>query len=134
MFGSLRIDVQRPTFHFRFEPEKFNTKSFIRYLEQILAYYRPRGEKVFMVLDNVGYHRAAIPWAAERSSEIELHFLPSYSPELNPAEQVWRRTKRLATHNRHFKSREQLQDAVSRRFNRYQGNPRSLRGIVARWA
>jgi transposase len=133
VFGAIRIDAKEPKFHFRFETGRFNTETFTRYLQQLVGYYRPRGQKVFLILDNVSYHHAAQRWAIQHPEEIELHFLPPYSPELNPTEQVWRRTKRVATHNRHFRTLEDLREAILRRFNRYQGNPKSLSGIVKRW-
>ena len=41
-------------------------------------------------------------------------FLPSYSPELNPIERVWRITRRTVTHNRYFTSMKELEkDLVS---------------------
>lgn len=133
VFGAVRIDGADPKFHFRFEEDRFNTKTFIVFLKQLVAYYWSRGQKLFMILDNVGYHRAAARWAARRPRRIELHFLPTYSPELNPTEHVWKKTKRAATHNRYFPTGERLRMAVHRRFNRYQGNPAELRGIVQRW-
>jgi transposase len=41
-----------------------------------------------LILDGHRAHRARIvkDWAAANSELIELHFLPGYSPELNPAE------------------------------------------------
>jgi transposase len=123
----------KPKFHFRFEKNKFNTESFIAFLETIVRYYSARNQRVHMIVDNVGYHRAALEWVGKRSELIELHFLPAYSPKLNAAEQLWRRAKREATHNRFFPTLVALRKALFRRFNRFQGNPASLRGIVKRW-
>jgi transposase len=72
-------------------------------------------------------------WVAENSDKIELHFLPPYSPDLNAAEHVWRLTKRSTTHNRHFPTLELLHAKVFRRFNRYQGNPVSIRSAIDRF-
>jgi len=85
-----------------------------------------------MVLDNVGYHHAHLvrDWVTENADKIELHFLPAYSPQFNPIEILWRQTKRIATHNRYFASLTDLHDKLFRRFNRYQGNPAALRGLM----
>lgn len=104
------------------------------FLEGIIRYYKKRGQKVHMIVDGAKYHKSALPWVANfAADDIELHFLPAYSPNLNAAEQLWRRAKREATHNRYFPTLELLHRAVFRRFNRWQGNPASLRGIVNRW-
>jgi len=44
--------------------------------------------KVFLILDNLKVHHAikVQEWLSEHTSEIEVFYLPSYSPELNPDE------------------------------------------------
>ena len=66
----------------------------------------------------------------ENSEKIELHFLPPYSPNLNPIEKVWKKVKTESVHNKHFRTQEELQKNVFRRFNRIQGNPASVRNII----
>ena len=59
-----------------------------------------------MVLDNGAFHKAKnliIP------KNIALLFLPPYSPELNPAEKIWKHLKRKFT-NKHFSSLEQISE------------------------
>jgi transposase len=57
----------------------------IRFLGRLV---REAGRKVFLVLDNLRVHhsRKVRTWLARRGEKIELFFLPSYSPELNPDE------------------------------------------------
>lgn len=133
VYGAVAVHGKTPKFHFRFEKDKFNAYSFVTFLEGIVRYYKKRGHRVHMIVDGAAYHKTAIPWVAAHADDIELHFLPAYSPNLNAAEQLWRRAKREATHNRYFPTLESLHSAVFRRFNRWQGNPACLRGIVARW-
>src|SRR5215210_987537 len=51
---------------------------------------REARRKVFLILDRLQAHRAGPTrdWLAEHRSEIEVHYLPPYSPELNPDEGV----------------------------------------------
>jgi transposase len=127
------VDGKAPKFHFRFEADKFNAYTFVTFLEGVVRYYSERGRRVHMIVDGAKYHRTALPWVNAHADLIELHFLPPYSPNLNAAEQLWRRAKRDATHNRYFPTLDSLHDAVFRRFNRYQGNPASIRGLIERW-
>ena len=94
-----------------------------------------KGRKVFLILDNARYHHAKFvrEWVDANQTAIEFCFLPPYSPDFNAAEHVWRLTKRTTTHNRHFPTLEILHAKVSRRFNRFQGNPKSLKTAVARF-
>jgi len=61
-----------------------------------------------MVLDNGAFHKAASLIIPEN---IKLVFLPAYSPELNPAEQIWEKFKRDFT-NRLFENLNVLEDYV----------------------
>lgn len=127
-FGAVSLE-HKPKWHFRFV-ERFNAVTFLSFLKQIVRQYP--GRKVLMVLDNVRYHHAKLvaEWVAANADRIELHFLPAYSPDFNPIEQIWRVTKRSATHNRHFPTLDALHQTLSRKFNRFQGNPSSLRGAI----
>jgi transposase len=130
VFGAVNVTYEdRPGWHFLFE-EMFNAETFVKFLNQLTRYYGER--KVFLILDNARYHRANIvkEWHSKLQERISFHFLPPYSPELNAAEYVWRATKRKATHNIYFRTKLELHDKLFRRFNRYQGNPRSLKTTV----
>jgi transposase len=43
---------------------------------------------VFLILDRLPVHRSALvrEWLARHKAQIEVFYLPSYSPELNPDE------------------------------------------------
>ena len=45
-------------------------------------------KKIFLIVDNLKVHHSGIvrDWLKKHANEIELFFLPSYSPELNPDE------------------------------------------------
>ncbi|MBP9061924.1 MAG: transposase, partial [Rhodoferax sp.] len=46
--------------------------------------------KVFLILDNLRVHHSkpVKAWLAEHQAQIEVFYLPSYSPELNPDERL----------------------------------------------
>jgi transposase len=45
-------------------------------------------------VDNARYYRSALVAEFLRSSRIHMHFLPPYSPNLNPIERLWRLMKK----------------------------------------
>lgn len=47
----------RPKWHFRFA-EKLNGLAFLRFLRQLVTFNR--GRKIFLILDNIGFHHARI--------------------------------------------------------------------------
>lgn len=56
--------------------------------------------RIVAILDNYSAHRSATTIAYAGSLNIELVFLPPYSPDLNPIEPVWRKMKRAISKNR----------------------------------
>jgi|SRR6056297_511261 len=60
------------------------------------------GEEITLVMDNARYQRNKKVFAAAEQYGIELLFLPSYSPNLNLIERVWRLVKAKCLRNRHF--------------------------------
>jgi transposase len=59
--------------------------AFLRKLERIA---RRSGRQVVVIIDNARYHHAALhaPWRQQVEDHFRLHFLPPYSPDLNPIE------------------------------------------------
>ena len=73
---------------------------------------------VTLVLDNARYQRNRIVAALAEELGIELLFLPSYSPNLNLIERLWRFTKRKAAYGRYHPTfadfRAAVQDVLDR--------------------
>ena len=70
-----------------------NGKAFQTYVEQVLAPTLHPGDVVIM--DNLSSHKAPAIRAAIRAAGAKLFFLPPYSPDLNPIEQVFAKLKHL---------------------------------------
>ena len=70
-----------------------NGRSFLAYVEQILVPTLKHGDIVIM--DNLGSHKGQAVRKAIRSVGAKLFFLPPYSPDLNPIEQVFSKLKAL---------------------------------------
>lgn len=70
-----------------------NGLSFLAYVEQILVPTLAAGDIVIM--DNLGSHKGRAVRKAIRTVGAKLFFLPPYSPDLNPIEQVFAKLKTL---------------------------------------
>src|SRR5271170_6765840 len=68
-----------------------NGASFRAYVEQVLLPVLAPGDIV--VMDNLGSHKGRAVRAAIRAAKAKLLFLPAYSPDLNPIEQVFAKMK-----------------------------------------
>jgi len=112
IFGAMGRNGQLITF----ENETFNAETFRLFLEKLLRDAEiglkedGKKKKILLVLDNARYHHAKIlkSWLEEVSDLLELFFLPPYSPDLNPIEMLWKKTRRNVTHNRYFSSLQEL--------------------------
>ena len=70
-----------------------NAASFAAYVDQVLVPALKPGDVV--ILDNLGSHKGKTVRAAVRAVGARLVFLPPYSPDLNPIEQVFAKLKQL---------------------------------------
>ena len=70
-----------------------NGLSFLAYVEQVLLPTLRRGDIVIM--DNLGSHKRQAIRRLIRAVGAKLFFLPPYSPDLNPIEQVFAKLKTL---------------------------------------
>jgi len=70
-----------------------NGRSFTAYVEQILVPALNPGDIVIM--DNLGSHKGPAVRRAVRAAGAKLFFLPPYSPDLNPIEQLFAKLKAL---------------------------------------
>lgn len=64
---------------------KMNSQTMIKFMERLI---KGADKKIFLIVDNLKVHHSYMvrDWLKEHESEIEIFFLPSYSPELNPDE------------------------------------------------
>ena len=70
-----------------------NAQSFMAYLNhQLVPTLKPRD---IVVLDNLASHKGSAVRAVIRAAGARLVFLPPYSPDLNPIEQVFAKLKHL---------------------------------------
>lgn len=75
----------RGAMRFMVYQETMTAQVLIRFMERLV---KDAGRKVFLILDNLRVHHSKIvqAWLKEHMESIEVFFLPSYSPELNPDE------------------------------------------------
>jgi transposase len=64
---------------------KMNAALFIVFLSRLIA---GASKKIFLIVDNLSVHEAAAveAWLADKKEQLEVFYLPKYSPERNPDE------------------------------------------------
>ena len=93
-----------------------NGETFAAYVEQFLVPTLAPGDIVIM--DNLGSHKGAAVRTAIEAAGAHLLFLPPYSPDLNPIEQVFAKLKTLLR-KAAARTVSALWDAVGKLLQRY---------------
>jgi transposase len=82
-----------------------------------------RGKQILLVLDGAGWH---VSPQLQVPEGVHLHFLPPYSPELQPAERLWPLTNEPLC-NQHFRDLDALQAVQAHRCLMLQAMPEVIR-------
>jgi transposase len=117
--------------HFMVFTESFDAKVMCRFLDRFVGH---SDRKVHLIVDRHSAHHSKTvrTWLASHKDEIELHFLPSYSPELNPGELVNADLERSLPHTHRARNQAELTAETRRFFHRRQRQP-SRRPRILRW-
>ncbi|HDN3277792.1 TPA: IS630 family transposase [Escherichia coli] len=87
------------------------------FLNEIRKVYPDYNQKIHVILDGAGYHRSQLVKDWAEVVNIRLHYLPPYSPNLNPIERMWKLMNEHARNNRYFSSTREFREAMSVFFN-----------------
>lgn len=88
-----------------------------RFFNEIRRVYPDYRQKVHVILDGAGYHRSRLVKDWAEVVNIKLHYLPPYSPNLNPIERMWKLMNEHARNNRYFSSSGEFREAISEFFS-----------------
>ena len=83
------------------EDDSINALSTIALLEQVEANY-PLAVIIYVICDNAKYYRSKLVGKFLETSKIQLVFLPSYSPNLNLIERLWKFMKKKVLYNKYY--------------------------------
>jgi transposase len=72
--------------------DNVNAETLQELIDKIRA-QRPEAERIIFILDNARYNHARLVSEHIAETNVELHFLPAYSPNLNLIERLWRFVK-----------------------------------------
>jgi transposase len=95
------------------------------------VYPREKHPRVVLVIDNAPWHRGQlIDEALRENPHLELKRLPSYSPQLNPIERLWKKLRRRATHNRLFDTLADLKSSIRASLSYFQTMRHKVKSII----
>ena len=84
-FNMISAITNQGTVRFMTYDETMTVKVLLKFFKRLI---KDAKRKVFLILDNLKVHHAHLvrDWLERHKDEIEVYYLPSYSPEMNPDE------------------------------------------------
>lgn len=108
-----------------------DTDAMQRHLEEISRTIAGDAHAI-VVMDNAGWHTTQ---TLEVPGNLSLLFLPPYSPELNPQENIWQFLRQTYLSNRVFETYEDIVDACCKAWNKLLAETGRITSIATReWA
>ena len=126
------IDYFSGRFFYKTHEGRFNSASYAAFLLDVLAQTR---RHVVVIQDGARYHtsQAMQQFFSAHAARLTVEQLPSYSPDFNPIEHLWKKVKKEATHLKHFPEFTHLQAEVDRALLHFAQTPREIMVLMARY-
>ncbi len=107
--------------------EAFDAAKLIEFLQALI---KDANKKVFLILDNLHVHHNKLvkAWVAEHKEEIELFYLPSYSPEFNPEGRLNADLKQEMGKRVPARTKTKLRQAANKHMTMLESNPLRVMG------
>ena len=99
VFGA--IEFFRGLFVYQATEQRFQSDSYQTFLSYLLSQV---SGPLILIQDGARYHtsKATREFLDQHKDRLTVYQLPSYSPDYNPIEYLWKKVKTQATHNRYF--------------------------------
>ena len=91
--------------------------------------------KVLLFVDNDRAHdaKAVRKLLGKHKERIQIEWLPTYSPELNPQEDIWQHMRRRVTHNHYFEELDALLEAVQEFHCGLDDDQKQVLRLISKW-
>ena len=106
--GALNSETLEVIVH---ESETINAQSTIE-LFKAIEYKHPNANNIYITLDNAPYYRSKLVKSYLENSKIKLLFLPSYAPNLNLIERLWKYMKKELVRNKYYEKFSDFKNSV----------------------
>jgi transposase len=90
---------------------RLNSASYESFLTEVLSITR---KHIILIQDGASYHtsKAMKQFFAKKANRITVYDLPSYSPDYNPIEKLWKKIKEKEIHLHYFPTFDSLKSKV----------------------
>ena len=109
---------------------KCNKERVVEFFQKLRETYPDK--EIVVVLDNAMYNHAKYTTSYAEWYNIELLFLPPYSPNLNLIERLWKFTKKKLVHNIYYPEFKEFLEKVGEFFSKLGKYKKEIDGIMSK--
>lgn len=109
---------------------RLNSATYIAFLKRVLEHTtRP----IILIQDGARYHTSAETTAffAQQTTRLQVFQLPTYSPDYNPIEKLWKKIKQQDTHLHYFPTFEALTEKVEQALIKFANIPEEILALCS---
>jgi len=124
------IDYFTGRFFYQGLEGRFTSASDTAFLARVLA---QTTQPVMLIQDGARYHTSAATkqFCAQHTARLTVYQLPSYSPDYNPIEKLWKKIKQAETHLHYFATFDALTDKVEQALLKFAHAPREILALCS---
>ena len=120
------------TGHFLYQGQagRLNSSAAIAFLPRVLAHTT---HPIILIQDGAKYHTSVETKAffAQQTARLEVVQLPAYSPDYNPMEKLWKKSKQQETHLHYFPTFEALTAKVEQALLKFTNAPEAILALCS---
>ena len=109
LFGSINLSSMSVTID---SYDTIDSKALEEHCKKLRFKYPTSIKKIHLILDQGAYNKSKATQEAAKKYGIVLHYLPPYSPNLNPIERLWKLMNEHARNNRFFASTKDFKNSI----------------------
>ncbi len=109
---------------------RFTSASYTAFLARVLD---ETSQPLILIQDGARYHTSAETkqFFAQHTERLTVYQLPSYSPDYNPIEKLWKKLKQQETHLHYFPTFEALTGKVEQALIRFENAPQEILALCS---
>ncbi len=123
------IDYFTGRFFFKCQEERLNSETYAAYLTEVM---RKTRKHIVLIQDGARYHtsKAMNAFFEAHKDRLTVFDLPSYSPDYNPIEKLWKKVKEKGTHLQYFPTFEALKEKVQETLSFFENAKEEVLSLV----
>jgi transposase len=124
------IDYFTGHFFYQGQAGRLNSATYIAFLRRVLE---QTTQPIILIQDGAKYHTSAETKAffAQQTARLHVVQLPTYSPDYNPIEKLWKKIKQRETHLHYFPTFEALTEKVEQALLRFANIPEEILALCS---